>query len=67
MAAFDMTRPSAATNGGFFKPVLSAFAAVAAWNDARVTRNALSGLSNRELSDIGMVKADIDTIVARHS
>ncbi|MEM1236123.1 MAG: DUF1127 domain-containing protein [Pseudomonadota bacterium] len=65
MAAIDTTRTDA-TTGGFFKPVLGAFAAIAAWNDARTTRNALSGLSNRELSDIGMVKADIDDIISRH-
>lgn len=34
----------------------------AAWNDARVTRNALSRLTDRELDDIGLTRADIDTI-----
>ena len=66
MAAFDTSRPYAATAGGFFKPVLGIFAALAAWNDARVTRNALSGLSNRQLSDIGLIKSDIDDIASRH-
>ncbi len=32
------------------------------WNSARVTRNALSKLSNRELDDIGLCRADIDLI-----
>lgn len=37
-------------------------AKVAAWNDARVTRNSLSGLSDRELDDLGLVRGDIDDI-----
>lgn len=35
---------------------------LSAWNDARVTRNALSRLSDRELYDIGLVRGDIDDI-----
>ncbi|CUH84027.1 DUF1127 domain-containing protein [Thalassovita mediterranea] len=35
------------------------------WNDARVTRNALSRLTDRELDDIGMVRADIETVCKR--
>lgn len=41
-------------------------AKVAAWNDARVTRRALSGLSNRELDDLGLNRGDIDDIAAGH-
>jgi uncharacterized protein YjiS (DUF1127 family) len=37
-------------------------AAVAAWNDARVTRNALARLSDRELDDIGLCRGDIEHI-----
>jgi len=33
-----------------------------AWNDARVTRNALSRLSDRELDDIGLCRGDIEDI-----
>lgn len=33
--------------------------AVIAWNDKRVTRNALSALSSRELEDIGLTRGDI--------
>jgi uncharacterized protein YjiS (DUF1127 family) len=33
-----------------------------AWNSARVTRKALSRLSNRELDDIGLCRGDIDQI-----
>lgn len=32
------------------------------WNSARVTRNALSKLSNRELDDIGLCRGDIELI-----
>ena len=38
---------------------------LANWNDARVTRNALSQLSARELNDIGLVRGDIDRISRR--
>ncbi len=42
-------------------------AKVAAWNDARVTRKALSALSNRELDDLGLNRGDIEDIAAgRH-
>lgn len=39
---------------------------VVSWNDARVTRNALSALSDRELDDIGLVRGDIDTVAFSH-
>ena len=39
--------------------------ALANWNDARVTRNALSQLTARELDDIGLVPGDIDRISRR--
>ncbi|WP_439649894.1 DUF1127 domain-containing protein [Gymnodinialimonas hymeniacidonis] len=42
-------------------------AKVAAWNDARVTRKALSALSNRELDDLGLNRGDIEDIASgRH-
>lgn len=37
-------------------------AAVTNWNDARVTRKALSRLTDRELNDIGLVRGDIDDV-----
>lgn len=43
----------------------SLVATVAAWNDARVTRNALSRLTDRELDDIGLSRGDIDSIASR--
>ncbi len=45
--------------------VSSIVATVAAWNDARITRKALSKLSDRELDDIGLSRSDIDSIAAR--
>ncbi|MCB5200208.1 Uncharacterized conserved protein YjiS, DUF1127 family [Loktanella sp. DSM 29012] len=38
------------------------FSAIVAWNDARVTRKALSGLTARELDDLGLTRADIDAV-----
>lgn len=37
------------------------------WNDARITRNALNALSDRELSDIGLARSDIDAVATRNS
>lgn len=64
MAAFDIYRANtpAATRGlptNFFSAAISK---LVAWNDERVTRNALAGLTNRELDDIGLVRGDIDDI-----
>lgn len=42
--------------------VTEPFAAFAAWNNARKTRNTLYGLSNRVLDDIGLCRADIEMI-----
>lgn len=39
--------------------------AILAWNDRRVTRNELYRLSDRELEDIGLTRAGIDTAVER--
>jgi uncharacterized protein YjiS (DUF1127 family) len=60
MTAIDTSRPL--TNARIGNFMASAFSAVAAWNDARVTRKALSMLSNRELDDIGLCRGDIDDI-----
>ena len=38
---------------------------IAAWNDARITRNSLSALSARELEDIGLTRGDIDAIATQ--
>jgi uncharacterized protein YjiS (DUF1127 family) len=66
MAAFDTTRPSAGlTTGRITSLFVSAFAAVAAWNDARITRKSLSMLTARELEDIGLTVGDINDVAAR--
>jgi len=67
MAAFDTTRTTYGSNGLFGR--IGGFIAnvngmIATWNDARVTRNALAGLSDRELEDIGLVRGDIDLVAS---
>jgi uncharacterized protein YjiS (DUF1127 family) len=42
--------------------VSNALTALAGWNDARITRKALSKLSNRELDDIGLCRGDIELL-----
>lgn len=37
-------------------------AALSAWNEIRATRRELSRLSDRELADIGLVRADIGRV-----
>lgn len=65
MAAFDTTHsaygaaPVAGKISGFFATLI---ASIVSWNDARVTRNTLSGLSDRELNDIGLVRGDIEDV-----
>lgn len=68
MASFDTTRPAAGLSAGNLSGfVVRAFGAVADWNDARVTRKALSQLSARELDDIGLTPGDIDKVAARQA
>ena len=42
----------------FLKPVRN-------WNRVRNTRNELNGLTNRELSDLGITRSDIPFIARR--
>ncbi len=66
MAVFDTSRPAVGLSANRLSAVfVSVYAAVAAWNDARVTRNSLSKLSARELDDIGLCYGDIDEIAER--
>ncbi|SMO71447.1 DUF1127 domain-containing protein [Ruegeria faecimaris] len=39
-----------------------AFEKAADWNESRKTRNALSALSDEQLDDIGLCRADITTL-----
>ena len=67
MAAIVTSRAApfgAITTFRFFQFFSSAYIAVANWNDARVTRNALGKLSDRELDDIGLCRGDIDRLGA---
>ncbi len=68
MAALDNTR-IATGSYGLFGRIGVFFASVANavvdWNEARVTRNSLNKLSDRELSDIGLFRGDIDEIAKR--
>jgi uncharacterized protein YjiS (DUF1127 family) len=66
MASFDTTRPVAGPSAGKITSYfVNMFGAVAAWNDARITRNSLSKLSARELDDIGLSYGDIEDIATR--
>lgn len=65
MASFDTTRTAYGTSSAVSR--ISAFVAMTAsaivtWNDARVTRKALAGLSDRELEDIGLSRGDIEFV-----
>lgn len=63
MAAVDTTRPApfgAITTYRAVSGMTRAFVALSAWNDARITRRALGKLSDRELDDIGLCRADVD-------
>jgi uncharacterized protein YjiS (DUF1127 family) len=35
------------------------------WNDERITRRELNGLTDRELADIGLSRSDIEIVVKR--
>jgi uncharacterized protein YjiS (DUF1127 family) len=61
MAAFDTSRPYAVAPR--FESFLSRMIGkIIGWNDARVIRSELSRLTDRELDDIGLSRADIETV-----
>lgn len=65
MAAYETTRPAPFGAISIFRTVQfisNAFIAVSNWNDARVTRNTLAKLSDRELDDIGLCRGDIEML-----
>ena len=65
MAAVETTRPApfgAITTYRAISALSNAASVLASWNDARVTRSALSRLSDRELDDIGLCRGDIESI-----
>lgn len=66
MALYENSRPMVdghrllgARHGNFVARIAGA---LADWNDRRLTRNALSRLTDRELDDIGLNRGDIDVI-----
>ena len=68
MAAFDTTRPASGLSAGIVATVfINMVGAVAAWNDARITRKYLSLLTARELDDIGLSYGDIEGIATRNA
>jgi uncharacterized protein YjiS (DUF1127 family) len=63
MAAYETSRAAPLSAIATYRAVNAvsvALNAIANWNDARVTRKALSKLSNRELDDIGLCRGDIE-------
>jgi len=63
MSALETTRVNSS-----FSPLNlanSIVGSIASWNDARVTRNALAKLSDRELDDIGLCRGDIEFIASK--
>ncbi|MFC3570498.1 DUF1127 domain-containing protein [Paracoccus sp. TOH] len=60
MSAIDTNRIHG--GAGSFGIGSKIWATLSAWNDARVTKNALSRLSDRELDDIGLCRGDIERI-----
>jgi uncharacterized protein YjiS (DUF1127 family) len=65
MAAFETTRTTygiAIFANRMIARVADLALNIAAWNDARVTRRALNGLTDRELADIGLERGEIDKI-----
>ncbi|NIZ61407.1 hypothetical protein DL239_10510 [Sedimentitalea sp. CY04] len=65
MAAFDTTSTTYGATGltGRIGATASTIAtSFSRWNNARVTRNSLSALSDRELTDIGLCRGDIEVI-----
>lgn len=67
MAFFTHARPVAdgVFASGFRLSLGTIIARIAAWNDRRITRRELMKLSDRELDDIGLIRGDIEDIVAR--
>ncbi|MEP5761613.1 MAG: DUF1127 domain-containing protein [Litoreibacter sp.] len=61
MAILDTSRTltNGAQSNSFFASVV---ASIMTWNDRRVTRNALAGLTARELDDIGLTRGDVDKL-----
>lgn len=65
MATFETTRPApfgAVTTFRVMSFLDNLRVSLVEWNDKRATRSALSRLSERELSDIGLTRGDIQDV-----
>ena len=65
MASLDTARPMVYGHpvGARLRSLVSRLVvSVVNWNHARITRNALSRLSDRELDDIGLSRGQIESI-----
>ena len=63
MATFETTRPAPFGAETIYRIVSAADmlrVALVDWNNRRITRKALSRLSERDLADIGLTLADVD-------
>ena len=61
MAYFDSARPTLFATGPS-RVARRLVDALRAWQEARLTRRALSPLSDRELADIGLQRSDLDNL-----
>ncbi len=65
MALYDMPRSGVAGRsvwGQVSTKLATLVGELATWNDRRMTRRALQGLTARELDDIGLMRSDIDKL-----
>lgn len=65
MAVYETTRAMGlgqVVAGRLSRTIHNLAATVMSWNDNRITRLALSRLTDRELSDIGLSRGDIERI-----
>lgn len=65
MANYDIARPVVAKSGfgaSLKSLVPNLVSTIVAWNEARMTRNTLNALSDRELDDLGLSRGDIDAL-----
>jgi uncharacterized protein YjiS (DUF1127 family) len=67
MTFFAHSRPHADRVFGGFQGLSlgNLFATLKTWNEARITRKQLHALTDRELADVGLCRADIERVVRR--
>lgn len=62
MAVQDFTRADFGVIAQLLRNIEGLAARLTDWRDRRATQKALAGLSDHELDDIGLTRADIDAI-----